>query len=216
MLVSELNQGWPNALLSQSPIWNRRIDRLQPIDLDAFIRSYYGTPQYHQAIREVSALIDQSWNATLQRKVEAAKIIFYDPIPRQRITVDELKEWLSSTSVMRRKAILFGLETRLPIQDVVSLTWKRLYATPFSAYARAITDSCVRHLRLDYVFWENTNDIIAAPLFNLADTALEVSQGLGYSALQRLYRECLPFDQKDDLNVFMGAFNETFNEEISK
>lgn len=218
MLVSELKRGeWPNALLSQSTLWGRDIAKLQAIDLDAFIRSYSGTQHYYQAIREVEALIDQGWYATLEKKLEAPSIIFYDPQPRQRITVDELTTWLSATTPVRRRAILFALETGMPIQEIINLTWKKLATlTSLSGYARRIAESNLRHIKLDYVFWENMQDTIAAPLFGLGETMHEVSQGLGYTALRRLYRECLPFDQRGDLEAFMGDFNRMLNEEISK
>ncbi len=82
---------------------------------------------------------------------------------------------------------------------------------PVRSTLDALPSSNLRHIKLDYVFWENMQDTIAAPLFGLGQTMHEVSQGLGYTALRRLYRECLPFDQRGDLEAFMGDFNRMLN-----
>ena len=73
-----------------------------------------------------------------------------------------------------------------------------------------------RHFKLEYVFWETLPNDVVAPLFGLGENVMKVSQGMGYKALQRLYRETLPFDQTDDLDRFMADFNENLNQSISK
>lgn len=214
MLVKELKGEWPHHLIEQTPIWNRDVERLQPLDLTVFIRSHWGTPQYYEAIRQVESLIDVCWHATIVKELpQSPAITFCDPVPRQRITVDELCAWLSEVSLVRRRAVLFALETGMPVQEIIGLTWKKLHRTQgISDYGRAVAALGTRHFRIDYVFWEPLPNLAAAPLFGLADSIMEVSQGMGLDALARLYREALPFDTRADGEAFIADFLEDFAE----
>lgn len=219
MLVRELRGSWECSLLSQSHLWGRHVEKLTAVDLEVFLRGHWGTLRYTEAVRQVNALIDQAWHATVRKEITVVPAITsYDPVTRQRITVDELCSWLNEVSLVRRRAVLFGLETRMPIQEIIGLTWKTLRKMHVTLpnYAVTLAAAGPRHFKIDYVFWETLPNNAVAPLFGLGENVLKVSQGMGYEALQRLYRETLPFDQKDDLERFMTDFNDTFNQSISK
>lgn len=217
MLVSEMKAQWENDLIAQSPLWNRHIENLKPLDLTAFLRLHWGTPLHSKAVRQVGLLIDLGWFATIDRKLpQAPAITFFDPTQRERITVDELCAWLGEVSVVRRRAILFALETGMPIPDLINLTWKQLHGMKdVSDYAMTMANLNPRHIKLDYVFWEPMVNLAAAPLFGLAESMMTVSQGMGYDALKRLYREAIPFDTKADLEEFTKDFCTEFDHLIS-
>ena len=200
MRVSEMKGSSEAYLLAQSPLWNREVEKILPLDLDAFIRSHYGTTNYYRAIREVEAMY-ASWEE--EHRSTPPHLVKYTPAPKQRITINELTDWLKETTVVRRRALLFALETDMPIQGVINLTWKELHSLKgLSQFAVDLANSNPRHLRIGYVFWETMQNNAAGPLFGLADTALEVSQGMGFEALRNLYRTILPFDTDSDLSHF--------------
>ena len=133
-----------------------------------------------------------------------------------RITVDELILWLSETTPVRRRAILFGLESKMPVKDIIDLSWKKLLSNPhvYSGFALSLANATPRHLRLPYVFWEPMEGIIAGPLFGLAETVLNVSQGMGYTALQNLYDNAIPIDCSADLDHFSNVFCQELDNRI--
>lgn len=218
MLVSELNNNWGEGPLSQSHLFNRHIESLRPLDINVFLRSHAGTTKHHEAQREIMHLIDLTRRAALVGELkEVPEFTNFDPIPRHRITIDELRLWLAETTLARRRAILFGLETQMPVQDIVGLTWKKLRTmqdVPESAMELA--NSALRHYRLDYVFWEPLPNLAAAPLFGLAETIVEITQGLSYNAVQQLYREAIPIDTEVDLHTFMHEFCLAFDGSADK
>lgn len=218
MLVSELKDNQGSNLIAESKLWNRDVSTLRPLDISAFLRSHWGSGTYNEAMRQVDKLIDACWIATLNKEIDKAPdLVFYDPMPRQRITLDELCLWLGETSPARRRAVLFGLETGMPIQEIIALTWKDLFKMKgVSQFALELAARTPRHFKLDYVFWEPMVNNAAAPLFGLADAVIAVSQGMGYEALQRLYKEIIPIDTKADMEAFMTEFCENHDECISK
>lgn len=209
MLVKDICGEVPHTLISQAHFWERHVESLTPIDLDAFVRTHKGTRNYYEAVRQIEHLIDVGWHAIVSKRIQVTPpIIFYDPRPTQRITVDELCSWLSETTEVRRRAILFCLETKMPICDVIDLTWKKFLSIQHSLpqYAVSLAKATPRHIRLDYVFWEPMERMISGPLFGLAETMLEVSQGLGYEVFKRLYDTAIPIDSKADYEDFAAKF----------
>lgn len=201
MLVREIQGSWRNNLISKSHLWNRSVEAIRPLDLTVFLRIHQNSDTHYEAMREVEDLIDVG-TRSLQGTLPFAD---FNPIPTQRITASELCTWLSETTEVRRRALLFGFETGMNPNDVTSLTWKqlgRMRGVPM--YARSLARSNVRHIRLDYVFWEWLPNMAAAPLFGLAETAIEISQGLSFDTLRSLYRTAIPIDTHADLESFLS------------
>lgn len=201
MLIKELKALDANSLLASSHLWNRRIETVKPTDLLVFLRTHWRTPHFTKARQQIELLIDVVWQAMVDREIPAAPLIHFS-IPEIRITIGELSSWLSSVSHSRRRAILFGLESGLPIGEIISITWGELRKKQLSQYGMSICGANARHISLDYVFWEYLPGGSAAPLFGLSESAYEVSQGLGYGVLQRLYKTIIPTDSSEDLYHF--------------
>lgn len=219
MLVKDLGGQWPRHLIAQSHLWHRDVKSIRPLDLDIFVRQHSTAPTRFEALRQVQFLVDESWAAFCDESIDAPlPLSFYDPNPPQRITVGDLVEWLKQTSVARRRAILFALETKLPIEDIINLTWPKfiVLAPQISGYARKVAQSMTRHIRLNYVFWETADSGIAMPMIGLEQTMLDVSQGLGYQTLQRLYDHAIPVDTSADHEDFLQQFCVELNNRIGK
>lgn len=204
MKVHELSISGPTHLLAQSPIWKREVDSIQPLDLLAFVRSHYGTRNYHEAMRQVDGLVDSAWSESLHSDDGFPALIAFEA-PKGRITADELLSWLMEVSVERRRAILFILETSMSVERVISLTWREFRKMNVSPFARMLANANPRHIRLDYVFWEPTKHPTASPLLGLGQSVIEVSNGLGLDALRALYDGLIPIDQEIEQHAFLTS-----------
>jgi len=203
MNINQLPGKWRCTLLQQSPIWGRPVDSISHLDLRIFLRQHWGTQSYNHALAEVGDLISVVWDAMLAGAIEGApKIIYFEP-PSPRLTVDELIAWLSNASIERRRAILFALEAKRSIKETVELCHDDLRSMKLSPLASDIVRSMVRNLHLDYVFWERSALTgKPMPLIGLADSVTDVSQGIGFDALRRLYDDLLVVDRHADLRSF--------------
>lgn len=217
MLVCELAGQTSLTLISQSKLWLREIESLQPLDLKVFLRLHRGLETAHQALREVQHLVDESWVAVVEDRIAVPpRIAYFDPSERARITVQDICEWLVVTTVPRRAALLFALETGMSISDVVTLTWNNMKSVfGVSEYAKQIIKAQPRHLRVGCVFWESYENGIVGPLFALEETAEDVAQGLGFNRLRELYEDCLPIHGLADLDAFTSTLCETYDRQLT-
>lgn len=192
-----------NSLLSKSSLWNREADSITQLDISLFVASHRHT-DYAKALREVHILIDAGIDALIEGELEVAEFTSYE-YPKAAFTATELIEWLSCVSVARRKAILFALEMRMNPREVIALDWEKLSRLQLTPLSLAIVNSCIRHIKLKYVFWDYLSNGSAAPLFGLSESVLEVSQELGYESLQSLYDRMVLFDDNAELHDFAST-----------
>lgn len=197
----------PDSLLSSSKLWQREVKTLKPLDLALFIRLHKGTSNYLKALREVEQLKNVVMQAHIDDALpeDALDLLEHDT-PREQFTSGDLVEWLEVTTLARRRALLFVLETGLDPREVIELTWKDLRKLNLTSMALELVAATVRHIRLPYVFWDTMPNGAAAPLFGLHETALEVSQGLGIAVMRRLYRDMLMLDAKMEAAAFDADF----------
>lgn len=195
----------PDSLLSSSKLWKREVKTLKPLDLALFIRLHKGTSNYLKAVREVEDLKNYVMQANIDGLVDDDSLdLLEHDMPREQFTTGDLVEWLESTTVQRRRALLFALEMDLDPRFVIEMTWRDLHGLNLTSLAHELAKASVRHIRLPYVFWDSLPNGAAAPLFGLHETALEVSQGLGMGVLRRLYHAMIACDVQAD----SAAFNE--------
>lgn len=192
-----------DSLLSSSPLWNREVKTIKPIDLALFIRLHKNTSNYLRAVREVEYFKNYVMQAHIDDLLpeEALGMLDHDA-PQEVFTSGDLVEWLEQTSLARRRALLFALEMDLDPKAVIELTWRDLRGLEMTSLALELVRATVRHIRIPYVFWDTMPNGAAAPLFGLYETALEVSQGLGMSVLRRLYRNMIMLDNNAELESF--------------
>lgn len=204
-----------NSLISTTPLWKREASTITQTDILLFLQQYKRTEQYGQACREVSKVTDAGIEALISGDLKAAEFSFFE---HQKIvfTSDELCEWMSCVSDARCKAILFGLDMKMDPKDVIGLAWQETKDLRLTPLAREIIISLPRHMHLKYVFWDYLSNGSAAPLFGLAESALEVSQGLGFGVLQDLYERMIITDAETELNHFLSQFNLELDSRIGK
>lgn len=192
-----------DSLLSKSPLWNRQIKVLKPLDLALFIRLHKGTSNYLKAIREIDTLKEHVWLNHVDKGTSSADLdLLNHESPREQFTSGDLVSWLETTTMARRRALIFALEMNLEPRKVIDLEWRDLQRMRLTLLASELTTMQPRHIRLSYVFWDTLPNGSAAPLFGLHETALEVSQGLGMSVMQKLYDGMTMVDSDADVRAF--------------
>lgn len=187
-----------NSLIAQSHLWKREVSTIKQLDLLVFLYQYKGTSQYGQACREVNTVTDAGAEALIAGDVETAEFVFFE-FPKVAFTSDEFSEWLSAVSEIRQKALLFALEMDMDPKAVIGLEWRDLRKLQLTPIANELAKGMMRHFSLKYVFWDFLSNGSAAPLFGLAESALEVSQGLGFEVLRGLYKRMVIIDTEANL-----------------
>lgn len=191
-----------NSLISESRLWTREASGLTPLDLSLFVISHKHKDTYSQALREVDIVITAGIEALISGDIDKADFTDYR-LPKAAFTATDLVEWLSCVSLPRRRAILFALEMKLSPREVIGLEWGTLGQYGLTPLAFELVSASPRHIKLKYVFWDYLSNGAAAPLFGLAESALEVSQGLNFGVLQSLYDNMVLVDTAADAENFL-------------
>lgn len=214
MLVKDVCPNLEGSLVARSPLWMRDVAGLSTLDIQVFIRGFYGLQTQYEAMRQAEVLIDTIWNAMMRKEVETCRAVFFQA-PQVRITYDELNSWLMPISVARRRAVLFALETGFNTKEVIELTWSSVRFVELSDFARMLVQANPRHIKLEYVFWEITPVGVCAPLFGLENSMLEVAQGMGIGALRRLYKDIIPVDQEMEKENFIDEVCNEYRQRVA-
>jgi hypothetical protein len=90
--------------------------------------------------------------------------------------VRDLRLALQPMPLVRRKAILFGIEAHLRPTTVMMLRWKAALNMDVPVLARDILKSQPRHIRMECVFWEALGSGLVVPLFQLEESLFLASQ----------------------------------------
>ncbi|WP_374335292.1 hypothetical protein [Methyloversatilis sp.] len=204
MRVSDFAGDLYLPLLKDSHLWEREVSRITSVDLDVFIRLHADFGQHRRAFVEVDALMSACWDYCVREGMEPPNMIAFAPTP-ERLTIDELNASLSKLTLERRRAILFCLETSMTLEEVSTLTWKKLYSKRISKYALKIAESQARHFKLPYVFWERVT-VIAMPLVGLAQDMITVSHGKGHIWLRSQYMDLVPISYESDFDEITKLF----------
>jgi len=194
-----------DSLVSKSAIWKREASAVTQLDFAIFLAQHRDN-HYAQALREIDLVITAGIEALICGELEHADFVLYE-YPKAAFTSSELVEWLSCVSLARRRAIMFALEMKMHPRDVIGIEWGTLSQLKMTPLAFEIVCTSMRHFKLKYVFWDFLSNGAAAPLFGLAESALEVSQGLEFETLLNLYDKMVFIDSEADLESFKLAFN---------
>jgi hypothetical protein len=208
MKVSELPGTWGHTLIEKSPLWDRDVSSLKPLDLTVFLHGHLGTVTHLTARNQAQALVDTIWQAVLRADVTPWPEVCFFKLPLVKLSYGELRAMLLRTTPVRRNAILFGLETGLSVPELIELEWTTLQGMPnLSPLAMSVAYQVPQHFRLRYAFWENLENGAAAPLLGLRDSIYDLSDGLSYDALTTLYKTAVPIDGEADLADFLEQIN---------
>lgn len=193
--------------LVQSKLWHRSVASISQLDLLAFLALHKGKDSYRSATRDINVFCDSWIRGFATGRIEDSDAFYFEP-PRQVYTVGDLTNWLSTTTHARAAAILFALDSGWPLKDVVGITWRhmhqKLHTLPPLSFE--IVDSAVRHLKLDYVFWEFMESGAAAPLFGLEETVLITCEGMGIDQLRVAYADMAMTDSGENAAAVASHF----------
>jgi hypothetical protein len=131
-----------------------------------------------------------------------------DAMPPRFICPVNLTEGLSYLEPVQRRAVLFGLECQIPLEDVVDLTHAQTARMQLSPICQSIVSQSPRHLRLPYLFWEQSEDGLVMPLLTIADDVQRAFPGSTWPGLLALYRCMVWVDHEVDMEDFMRVSRE--------
>lgn len=180
-----------NSRLANSPLWNQAVESIHPAQLHAFraklkLEGHEGADSLFKKITD--ALID----AQRTGDIKGAPILRYSEPATHTITAQAVRMAFERMTRPMPAAILFGLETGLTPERLVTLTWPKAKLLVLSGkvktYARQILEAQPRHLNSEYVFWQQRGRSSPQPLFGLEMDVFE-EFGMVWSELQEAYRK---------------------------
>lgn len=192
-----------NTPLSKSPIWTTPVDQIVPAQLTAYRTKMALAGQASEANAAIRFALRCVMTAAWQGKIGAVGMLRYSEPRDTTITAGMLKRGFATMQRPRPAAILFGLESGLEVEQVVSLTWdkaKRLTLTP---YAARILNSQPVHVRYPYVFWSEPAK--PRPLFGLSQEVFEVF-GLVWAELVAAYDQIVLVDEDAEREIFASSW----------
>ncbi len=197
--VGEITALLSNTPLSKSPLWDKPLDELDPAQLHAFLTRLTLDGHGEEARRIAEVVMAQIRAVQTPAAVVSMPILAF-AIPQERMTLGELRLGLEKLTRPRPAAVLFGLETDMEIDALITLKWDKAnelrMSGTLSKMATDVLRLAPRHLSSPYVFWQNFSDGVA-PLFGLSLELAEIFDmgrlGLNPSAAGRPYPSVLTF-----------------------
>lgn len=179
--------------LAKSPLWGKPVDQIHPASILAFQTRLACDGKAGEAARIVESLIEELSTAVLRGEIEDVPVANYRP-PAKRATLGEFRQRLELMDGPRPAAVLFGLETGLDIEAVITLTREQAGAmrSRLNETAKKILDLQPRALFSRYVFWQTINGR-QQPLFGLS---LEIADLFDqeWAELCEAYARAIPLD----------------------
>lgn len=193
--VGEITALLSNTPLSASPLWDKPLDELHPAQLHAFLTRLTLDGHGEEARRIAEIVMAQIHAVSALTAVKSLPILSF-AIPQARMTLGELREGLQTLTRPRPAAVLFGLETDLEIDRLITLTWDRANelrkSGTLSKMAHDVLRLTPRHLTTPYVFWQNFHDGVA-PLFGLSLELAELFD-MEWPELRKAYGTIIKLD----------------------
>lgn len=198
--VREIGQGIAqlrNSNIAKTKFWHKSTKDVQPLDL----LIYHKTQRIEglNAQPDIDVLIGETVKAMIMGRIkEAPYVAFMGELPVMTIGDFTDALYFAELSTVRRKAMLFALVTGTKPEDVVALTWNKALRMKFTPLVSAILFSQPRHIRLNYVFWEEIDTFgMAGPLFGLSQDFQEAFEGLTFKQVKAL------FDKAPQVDAFV-------------
>lgn len=171
--LKEIAESNGTSLLAASPMWEQPVDQIIPAQVLAFVarnaalgRRDAAESAVHIALSRVSQAVDAG---TLPRPA----ILNYTRPENAGISLRELRDGLHRMGDLKSAMVTFALEVGMDATEVSYLTYARLKTLrldgqAFSELAEAAL-SCAppRQLALQYVFWEDAELGMPAPVVGL-------------------------------------------------
>lgn len=195
-----------NSKLQNYRLWNKPTSQVKPLDLIIYQKSMEIEGQEQEAIRDIEELQRITILAMLEGRLNNAPYLSYIG-ERIRMTMGDFTSMLQYADLtpVRKKAILFALETGIKPEDVVIMTWKLASKTKMTPLAKAIIDSLPRNIHINYVFWEEMDAFsMTAPLFGLSQNVQDMFSGMLFREASKLFQEAVLFDSEEELKYLQA------------
>lgn len=199
--IGQDNARLQNSQLKNYRLWNKPTSQVKSLDLLIYQKSMEIEGNGNEAIRDIEELQRATIMAMLDGRLNDAPYLSYMG-QRIKMTMGDFTALLqySDLSQIRKKAILFSLETGIKPEDVVIMTWKIAAKTKMTPFAKAIVESIPRNIHINYVFWEEMESFdMVAPLFGLSQNVQDLFSGLTHREVSKLFNEAVLFDSEAEL-----------------
>lgn len=202
--IGQLNAKLQTPNLQNSKLWNKKLSDIKPIEIVIYQKQQEMQGAGLQAREQFEIIVAETIKAMLEGKVANAP--FLSCMGQQAtMTYGEFSDALkfSNLTEARIAAIMFSLESGLPPEEVVTLTWGLLSKGQFSEICHLIAHTRARHIKLNYVFWEQMEVFgIAGPLFALQDDFNTVFDGIPFEQVKEMYDRAPMVDNERDAAEF--------------
>jgi hypothetical protein len=215
MFVSEL--GRFNKLLQDGPFSDDRLFQ-RPLELisDTEIQLFYARAGFagmrSQAIETIDTLQSELLLAAMEGSIpqECLRIITHEA-PRSPFSMDEFIDRLVKLSQVRRLAVLMALSTKSALERIISLEWKetaQLRQLPDLASEILKARRRLQHIKLPYVFWEQSSKHVSAPLIGLERQVSAAFDGDSWPVVQMHWDNMIWIDRRSEGKSFLGIVDE--------
>lgn len=120
-------------------------------------------------------------------------------------TAGDLREGLEYLPLVYRLAVIFGLEQRLAVDQVIETTYASAYAKTMTPFAESAVAQCPRHIRLNCLFWTELPDGLLCPLLDLEEQVRAAFGGMSWGDLRAAYSTMVWIDHDDEASKFLAA-----------
>lgn len=199
--IGQNNAHLQNSKLKNYRLWNKPTSQVKPLDLLIYQKSMEIEGCGNDAIRDIEELQRATIMEMLEGRLNDAPYLSYMG-QRIKMTMGDFTALLqyADLSPMRKKAILFSLESGIKPEDVVVMTWKIYAKTNLTPLAKAIVESVPRNIHINYVFWEDLDTFsMVTPLFGLSQNVQDMFSGLSHREVSKLFHEAALFDSEAEL-----------------
>lgn len=160
------------SLLAASPMWDQAVDKIIPAQITAFVDRNAELGLRDAAESAISIAIERVAAAVDAGAMPRPSMLSYARPEKQEVSRQELTGGMQYLGDLRTAMVLFALETGLDVAEVSQLTYLRLKALRIERRFSVLAEACLecappRQLSLQYVFWENSEFGMPAPVFGL-------------------------------------------------
>jgi len=190
--IEGLSTWLPDTILVDSSFWTKEVATIHPVELYAFLQLHKETEHEHRARRELGIALAQLRKLIARSELNEVRIAQFRS-PEPVFTNLDLTEILNPLEPIKRKAVLFTLESGLSMTSVIVMKWADVGRLDLSLTARALIESVPRHIRCSYIFYDRMG-FDAIPLMSL-DQDIKKTLGIDLTWLRYQYENMIWVDE---------------------
>lgn len=189
------------SLLSKSPIWSQEINRIDAIQLHAFIQKAAIAGKRDEAESALEIVLSEITQSVDRGEIAAPQMLAYYRPLKSLMTAGELTSGLLYLGAEKARAILFALEVKIDASEVAFLTRPLLTELRLTRHISQRALSCLastpRHEKSPYVFWLECDGGLTTAMTGL-DADVFDAFGLVWAELAAGYSSLIMIDGAAD------------------